>query len=171
MATPARADSQGWLDEVKFGVLAHDIRFLGNHVEGGADINLEILFTSPAFLRIIGAPRLHLGGVSNTAGNTDYGYMGLTWSGRPWRFLLKLPDALFVAGSLGGAIHDGHLNSGPPDRKLLGSRVLFRESVEGGYQITQRLSVSVMLDHLSNAGLVKHNQGLTNLGARIGFAF
>src|SRR5262245_20748553 len=83
MAAPARADSQGWVDEIKFGVLAHDIRFLGNHVERGADINLEILFTSPAFLRIIGAPRLHLGGVSNTDGNTDYGYIGLTWSGRP----------------------------------------------------------------------------------------
>jgi lipid A 3-O-deacylase len=171
MAAPARADHTGWIDEGKFGVLAHDIRFLGNHIEQGADVNTEVLFSSPNFLRIIGAPRLHIGGTVNTAGKTDYGYVGLTWRGRPWRSLLALPDALFVADSLGGGVHDGHLASGPPDRKLLGSRLLFRESVECGYQITQRFSVSVMLDHLSNAQLTRHNQGLTNLGARIGFTF
>jgi hypothetical protein len=49
---PAHADS-GWIDEVKLGVLAHDIRFLGNHVEPGADINVEVLFPSPALLRVL----------------------------------------------------------------------------------------------------------------------
>jgi hypothetical protein len=71
----AHADAQGWIDEGKFGVLAHDIRFLGNHVEPGADVNLELVFASPAFLRGIGAPRLHLGIAANTAGKTDYGYV------------------------------------------------------------------------------------------------
>jgi lipid A 3-O-deacylase len=170
LAGPAHADP-GWIDEVKLGVLAHDIRFLGNHVEPGADINLEVLFPSPAFLRLLWAPRPHLGVSLNTAGATDYAYLGLTWSGRPWRPLLTLPEGLFVAGSLGGGIHDGHRNAGPPDRKRLGSRLLFRESVEAGYQLTRRVSLSLMLDHLSNAGLTTHNQGLTNFGARIGVAF
>ena len=107
----------------------------------------------------------------NTAGATNYAYAGLTWRGRPWRRWLALPEGLFVAGSLGGGIHDGHLNSGPPDRKLLGSRLLFRESVEAGYQLTRRVSLSVMLDHLSNADLAVPNQGLTNFGARIGVTF
>src|SRR5262249_23774443 len=123
------------------------------------------------FLRWLGAPRLHLGIVANTVGKTDYGYVGLTWSGRPWRPLLALPEPLFIAGSLGGAVHDGHLDAGPSDRKRLGARFLFRESVEVGYQLTQGLSVSLMLDHVSNAGLATHNQGLTNLGARVGFRF
>jgi len=170
LAGPAHADS-GWMDEVKLGVLAHDIRFLGNHVEPGADINVEVLFPSPAFLRVLWAPHPHLGLSINTAGATDYGYIGLTWSGRPWHRLLALPEGLFVAGSLGGGLHDGHLNSGPPDRKLLGSRLLFRESVEAGYQLTRRMSLSVMLDHVSNAGLAAHNQGLTNVGVRIGVTF
>jgi lipid A 3-O-deacylase len=169
-AGPAHADS-GWIDEVKLGVLAHDIRLLGNHVEPGADINMEVLFPSPALLRVLGTPRPHLGLSINTAGATDYGYIGLTWRGRPWHRLLALPEGLFVAGNLGGGLHDGHLTSGPPDRKLLGSRLLFRESVEAGYQLTRRVSLSVMLDHLSNAGLVAHNQGLTNFGARIGVTF
>jgi hypothetical protein len=105
------------------------------------------------------------------AGATDYGYIGLTWSGRPWRPLLALPEGLFVAGSLGGGIHAGHLTAGPPDRKLLGSRLLFRESVEAGSQLTPQVSLSVMVDHLSNTGLTAHNQGLTNVGARLGVTF
>ena len=161
----------GWIDEVKLGVLAHDIRFLGNHVEPGADLNVEVLFPSPAVLRILWAPRPHLGLSLNTAGATDSAYLGLTWSGQPWRPLLTLPEGLFVAGSLGGGIHDGHLNTAPPDRKVLGSRLLFRESVEAGYQLTPRVRLSGMLDHMSNAGLAPHNQGLTNLGARIGVTF
>jgi lipid A 3-O-deacylase len=170
LAGLAHADP-GWIDEVKLGVLAHDIRFLGNHVEPGADINVEVLFPSPAFLRVLWAPRPHLGLSINMVGATDYGYIGLTWSGRPWRPLLALPEGLFVAGSLGGGIHDGHLTAGPPDRKLLGSRLLFRESVEAGYQLTPKVSLSVMLDHLSNVGLTAHNQGLTNVGARLGVTF
>ena len=76
-AGPAHADP-GWLDEVKLGVLAHDIRFLSDHVEPGADINVEVLFPSPAFLRVLGAPRPHLGLSLNTAGATNYAYGGLT---------------------------------------------------------------------------------------------
>jgi lipid A 3-O-deacylase len=171
-AGTARADP-GWLDEVKLGVLAHDIRVfgLGRPGETGADLNLEVLFPSPAFLRILGAPRPHLGVSVNTAGQTNYGYIGLTWSGRPWRRLLALPEGLFVAGSLGGAAHDGYLNTAPPGRKLLGSRLLFREGAEIGYQLTRRISVSTMFDHLSNAGLAHHNQSLNNLGVRVGVTF
>jgi len=160
-----------WIDEVKLGVLAHDIHFLGNHVEPGADLNIEVLFPSPAVLRILGAPRPHLGLSLNTAGATDYAYVGLTWSGRPWQSLLALPEGLCVAGSLGGGVHDGHLDTTLPERKSLGSRLLVRESVEAGYQLTRRASLSVMLDHLSNAGLAPHNPGLTNVGARIGVTF
>jgi len=104
-------------------------------------------------LQALWAPRPHLGVSVNTAGATDYGYLGLTWRGRPWHPLLALPDGLFVAGSLGGAIHDGHLDSAPPERKRLGSRLQFRYSVEAGYQFTPVVSVSVTLDHLSNGHL------------------
>jgi lipid A 3-O-deacylase len=172
-AGPARADDIGWIEEGKLGVLAHDIRVfgLGRPGEPGADVNLEILFASPTFLRVLGAPRLHLGLSVNTAGATDYGYVGLTWSGRPWRSLLALPEGLFVAGSLGGSLHDGHLDTAPPERKRLGSRLLFRESVEVGSQLTRRVSVSALFDHLSNAGLAHYNQSLNNLGLRVGVSF
>jgi len=168
---PAGAAGLDWVDEAKVGVLAHDIGFLGHHVESGTDLNGELLFTSPSFLSWLGAPRPDIGGTLNTSGNTSYGYLGLTWSYDLWRGLAGDDGALFVAGSLGGGVHDGHLDSGPSDRKLLGSRVLFRESAEIGYRITPTISISVMLDHLSNAGLADHNQGLTNVGLRTGYRF
>src|SRR5260370_28080534 len=74
LAGPAHADP-GWIDEVKLGVLAHDIRFLGNHVEPGADLNVEVLFPSPALLRLLRAPRPHLALALNTAAATAYAHI------------------------------------------------------------------------------------------------
>lgn len=171
VAGNAAAAGLDWIDEGKLGVLAHDIGFLGHHVESGEDINGELLFASPGFLSWIGAPRPHVGGSVNTSGNTSYGYIGLTWSYDLWRDLLGAGDAFFVAGSLGGGVHDGYLNSAPSERKMLGSRALFRESAEFGYRVTPAVSISIMLDHLSNAGLADHNNGLTNIGIRTGYRF
>jgi hypothetical protein len=33
------------------------------------------------------------------------------------------------------------------------------------------VSVSAFLDHMSNANLARHNAGLTDVGARLGFEF
>ena len=172
---PTRAAAQvKVIDEVKVGVLGHDVGFLTHHVEGGADVNLEMLFTSPEALRIIGSPRPHIGADINTAGNTSDGYLGLTWG------ITLVPSlfgggAVFANGSLGGAVQDGFTGTttsvAPPGRKLLGSVALFRESLELGYQITPIVSVSALLDHISNANLAPRNAGITSAGARLGFKF
>jgi lipid A 3-O-deacylase len=167
----AAAQQPRLVDQFKIGGMAHDIGFLGRHVEGGANINVELLFTSPDLFRYIGSPRPHIGGDINTSGNTSYGYFGLTWGIMLIQNLFRSGDGIFANGSLGGAVHDGHLNTAPPDRKKLGSRILFRESLELGYQITPAISVSAILDHISNANLASHNAGITSAGARIGFRF
>jgi lipid A 3-O-deacylase len=125
-------------------------------------------------LSIIGSPRPHIGADINTAGNTSDGYLGLTWG---WTLMPSLfgGGALFANGSLGGAVQDGFTGTQatepPPGRKLLGSTVLFRESAELGYQITPIVSVSALLDHISNANLAPRNAGITSAGARLGFKF
>ena len=172
---PTRAAAQtNLVDEVKIGALAHDVGFLTHHVESGADINLEILFISPDMLQIIGSPRPHIGADINTAGNTSDGYLGLTWG------ITLVPSlfgggALYANGSLGGAVQDGFTggkaSEPPPGRKFLGSAVLFRESAELGYQITPIVSISALLDHISNANLAPRNAGITSAGARLGFKF
>ena len=170
---PGAAKAQvPFVDEFKVGVLAHDVGFLTHHVETGADVNIEALFTPADLLRIIGSPRPHLGADINTSGNTSDGYFGLTWGVRPLQLLWGWDDRVFLNGSLGGAIHDGYIDSGaPPGRKLLGSRILFRESAELGYQLTPIISVSALLDHISNAGSSRFNQSINDVGGRIGYRF
>jgi lipid A 3-O-deacylase len=171
-AVPAVAAAQTQVvDEFKFGVLAHDIGLLDKHVESGADINFEMLFTPPEFFRVIGSPRPHLGGSLNTNGKTNDGYFGLTWGITLIQNRVGCGGSVFANGSLGGALMDGFTNSAPPDRKKLGSTALFRESVELGYQVTPNLSVSGFVDHMSNANLAPHNAGITDAGARLGFKF
>src|SRR5690348_7321108 len=169
--TETAAEQTKIVDELKIGGWAHDVGFLGHHVESGPDVNIEMLFTSPDLLRYIGSPRPHVGADVNTAGNTSDGYFGLTWGIMLIQNLFGVGDGIFANGSLGGAVQNGYLNSAPPDRKKLGSRILFRESLELGYQINPVVSVSALLDHISNANLAEHNAGITSAGARIGFRF
>jgi lipid A 3-O-deacylase len=161
----------GLIDEVKIGVLYHDIGFLGHHVETGQDANLEVLFTSPSFLRIIGSPRPDLGADINDAGNTSDAYFGLTWTIKPLQLLYGGDDRVFLSGSLGGAYQTGYIDHAPPGRKRLGSPVLFHLSAELGYQLTPVVSVSAYLGHISNANTFRHNAGITSAGARLGFKF
>jgi lipid A 3-O-deacylase len=169
---PATAAAQTQiLDEVKIGVLANDIAFLGRHVEAGTDVNFETLFKSPDLLGVIGSPRPDLGMTLNSAGETERGYFGLTWGITLIPRVFGSGDGIFLNGSLGGAVHDGYTNSPAPGRKELGFPLLFRESIELGYQATPRFSVSAFIEHMSNADLAPHNAGMTDAGARLGIKF
>ena len=159
------------IDEVKTGFLAHDIGLFDAHIEDGVDINFETLFVSPDFLGFIGSPRPHVGGWVNTVGNTDAVYFGLTWGITLLENLLAPRDGVFANASFGGAVQDGYTSTAPPGRKALGSRALFRESLELSYQVTPLLSVSGFVDHMSNANLAPQNAGLTDAGVRFGFKF
>ena len=96
--TMAVAQTQ-MVDEFKFGVLAHDIAVFDSHVETGADVNFEMLFTPPDFLGGIGSPRPHLGGSLSTAGNTNTGYFGLTWGITLIQDLFGWGNSVFLNGS------------------------------------------------------------------------
>jgi lipid A 3-O-deacylase len=181
LARPAevRAD-EDIVDEVKLGVLYHDIGIFGDSFEEGVDINVEVLFNSPNWLydadnpdwlnRLLN-PRPHLGASINTDGDTSQIYFGVTWQQNLFVDLARPDDGVFVAFGAGGAVHDGKLDTDDPDRKSLGSRVLFHLSAEIGYRFTQHLSASVYAEHSSNADLAKRNEGYDNLGLRLGIAF
>jgi hypothetical protein len=152
------------LSEVRGGILAHDRGPFTNNEEGGADINLELLFRSPDILASIGSPRPHLGFSVNTGGDTDQFYAGLTWEWEFWR-------GLFAGFSLGGAVHDGETETSRTDRKELGCRVLFRGSLEIGYKLTRRHGVSLFYDQISNLDICDNNEGLETAGVRYGYRF
>jgi len=163
-AQSKRQDQHSILSEVRVGALAHDIGIFDSNREDGIDLNLEVHFVSPRFLDIIWSPRPHLGIAVNTAGDTNQIYGGLAWD---WMFW----EPFFVEGTLALAVHDGKLNNQFSERKALGCRVLFRESVSLGARFLKRHSISLQFAHISNADLCDHNAGLDTFGIQYGFRF
>lgn len=169
-ATGAMAEPPGGIvSEVKLGLLEHDVAFLGSNKEPGRDINAELLFVSPDFLSPIFAPRPHLGVSVNTAGATSMLYAGLTWTFYP--FDRGAIGHLWLSPFLGGTVHNGKLHSHDPERKSNGSRALFHLGAEIGIDVTDHMSISVYYEHASNANLADENEGINNVGARVGWRF
>jgi lipid A 3-O-deacylase len=168
-ASPAVA---GWIDEGKVGILAHDVGIFGDNVESGFDVDGELIFKPPRFLKIIGSPRQDVGISINTDNKTSFLYLDiLNWRPTLSRNLLRPDDAIYVTGFLGGAVHDGNLNHDTSDKKALGSRVLYHLGAGIGYQINPVNSIEAYFVHLSNAGASSHNGGINDIGIRVGFKF
>jgi lipid A 3-O-deacylase len=152
--------------ELRLGILRHDVKTALKHVyERGYDFNGEYLFASPQhkFFRCVGSPRPHVG-VSISRSWTSQLYTGLTWH-------LPFFRCLFCEFSLGGEAHNGNRRQRTRHHKALGSFLLFRESVSLGVQLGGCHSLSIMLDHASNARLARPNPGITNFGVRYGLPF
>jgi len=166
--------------ELKFGVLAHDVQFLGGK-EHGVDLNPEIILQSPFsdawaaslpwYLRWMAQPRPTLGGEINTSGFTDQAYFGGTWTWQLARNVLQPDDGVVLGFFFGPSFNDGDIIGKKPDRKSLGSHVLFREALELGYQITPIYQISGFVDHVSNGGLAKQNESINDVGVRFGVRF
>lgn len=154
------------LDEVRLGVFAHSIE--SGQSEGGADVNLEILFRRPAvafsdpFANFFFRPRVHVGASINTIGDTSQVYAGLTWD-------LKITERLSLEASFGGALHDGPTGGNAPDR--YGCRANFRESLSIGYALNSAWTIYGTIAHMSNANLCADNSGITSAGVRFGYKF
>jgi len=163
-ARPGGHDLPDILSEIRVGLLAHDVGAFERGREDGVDLGLEVYFSSPAVLEAIWSPRPLVGIAFNTAGDTSQVYGGLTWDWPFWK-------PFFIEGTLALAVHDGDLDSAPRDRKALGCRVLFRESVAFGARFLERHTIAVQFAHISNAGLCTQNPGLNTLGVQYGISF
>src|SRR5579862_5032744 len=99
------------VDEIKIGVMAHDIALGGHHRESGEDVNAEILFASPSIFRYILSPRPHFGVDANGSGNTTNYYAGLTWGGVFYRPGWSRGDGFFGYFSEGPSVNDGKIST------------------------------------------------------------
>ena len=155
----------GILSEARFGLLAHGVY---THEFGSVDVNGELLSVRPytfgtAWDDLI--PKFHLGGDLNTDGRTSEVYAGITWQ-------FPLYQRFFGELTFGGSYNDGHTGLVvPPEYSRVGCHELFRESASLGYHLTEHWNIMAIAEHNSNAGLCKHNEGLTNIGARLGYGF
>lgn len=154
------------LSEFRIGIAHHDSGVFGRNKEDGPDIALQARFQpfTGGLWDKIWRPRPHVGLNVNTRGDTSSVYAGLTWQ---WDFWSRA----FVSFDFGAALHDGKLSTDKPGRKELGSRILFREALELGYRIDSHNTLSLRLDHMSNAKLADNNEGLDTVGLIYGYRF
>lgn len=156
----------GLIEELKFGILAHDVPDLwsGFRAEPSSiAINVEALL-SPSVAFLGGAIRPAVGASINTEGATSNVYLDARWQ-------YETPSGIFFGLGVGATIHDGQLELKDFDQKALGSRALFHIPVEIGYRLDAHNSLSVYFEHMSNAYTVDPNEGLDRLGLRYGYHF
>jgi lipid A 3-O-deacylase len=166
----------GILSEVRLGVLDHNFGLLAKQREEGLDVNFELLFVAPQLLEITWLPRPHVGVTVSTEGNTSFLYAGGTLDIPGFLdqvFGWQIWQLLLFEGALGLALHDGELNGSPAQSpaNALGCRVLFREALSLGVRFWKHHSLSLSVDHMSNAGICDDNDGLSTLGLRYGYRF
>lgn len=160
------AQADGLIYELKAGVLAHDVPNLWSGFSretDAVDINVEALL-SPSMQVFFGTLRPAIGGSFSTGGGTNHGYIDARWT-------YDASSGAFFGFGLGGAIHDGNTGRTDPDRKALGSRVLFHIPLELGYRFDAHNSISGYFEHTSNAYTMRTNEGLDRLGIRYGYRF
>lgn len=163
---PQTSVAGGAIYELKLGILDHDVDGLwsGHSREEGTDYNGELVF-SPAWYVLGGAMRPNIGFSLNNSDDTSKVYGGAVWE-----YLFN--NGMFFDAGLGLAYHGGDTDErNRPDKKALGSQVLFRVSFEAGFTVAEHHRISLMFDHISNAYLADPNEGLDTLGIRYGYRF
>lgn len=146
--------------EIKIGLMQHDAtEKMKNRYEKGKNIIVEYLFDQEYF-----KARPHIGLSANTLGYTSNLYTGLTWQ-------MIFKDHFLLEASLGASINNGERTQKEKKRRALGSNLLFRESLSLGWMFDKHHSISVMIDHISNANIKMPNPGLTDVGIRYGYRF
>ena len=154
----------GAISEFRLGVLAHDPGIFSHPKENGIDLNGEIFFRDLGWFGGGWEARPSIGGSVNLDGGASQAYAGVTFGG-------PVAGPIFVELGVGAAVHNGELETTDPDRKELGCRVLFHLAGSVGIMLSDTMSLSAYLDHMSNGNLCDNNEGLETAGARAGFRF
>ncbi|GGB73692.1 acyloxyacyl hydrolase [Henriciella pelagia] len=178
--TPALTANAQLVEEARIGVMQHNICVIdckNADKEDGPNIEGEIVFASPDILSIILAPRPYIVGSYNTAGDTNFGGVGLLWN---WDFA----QGWSLEPSLGYVIHDGANESpfpqGDPrsdafarENVYFGSDDLFRTGLALNRDFGPNWGLQLQYEHLSHGQILGNgrNQGIDNLGVRAYWRF
>lgn len=166
------------IDEVRVNATHHDVTVFNSGTggkESGANIQAEVLFDSPLILAPILSPRPHVMFSHNTAGETNFGGIGLSWTTPAVR-------RIYAGLDFGVVWHDGVVSLPPEpsdptrirlaeERVIFGSRDLFRTALSAGYRVHDNLDVALVFEHLSHGQVLGNgkNEGLDSFGVRIGW--
>lgn len=163
------------VDEIRIGLNAHNANYVlfpkpwEYKLDQIEDISFDVLFTSPDLdvFRWIGSPRPDLGVTVNLDGQDSLAHLSLTWQ------LPIFETPFYIEGAFGAAIHNGYLTGSPdPERySNFGCRVNFYERYGVGAHLSDNVTASLLYEHTSNNGWCDANQGLSNVGLRLGWKF
>lgn len=176
-AAPAQADV---LEEVRVGVLAHNICVTdckNADKEDGPVVEFQVNFTTPGFLEWAASPSPYIVASVNAAGETSFAGVGLDWR---WEFA----EGWALEPGVGYVVHNGDINNpyanGTPEAAdyfdehlLLGSEDLFRTTLGLTREFSGPWEAQVFFSHLSHGQILGQgrNQGLDQLGVRLGYRF
>lgn len=168
-ATAVGAQAQSiYADEIRGGLFWHSADSGDFDASRLEDVNVELLFAIPTIdeALAIGRLRPHVGATINFGGLESMVYGGISWT-------VPIGDTpFFVEAAFGGTVHNGALSGAEKPARNLGCSVLFHESISLGYEITEQASIMATAEHASHASLCDgSNQGLTNVGIRLGWKF
>lgn len=163
------------IDEIRIGAVGNIRSDHGDIVEGkeeGANIEFDIVSSSPDFLNLIGSPRPYVMASLNTDDGVSFGGVGLIWR---WEFA----DGWAFEPGFGYIIHSGEIDNpftlGTPEaaafeenHQLLGSRDLFRSSFALEREFGSRYALQLYWQHMSHGQILDEgrNQGLDYVGVR-----
>lgn len=163
---------QPLVDEVRLGFFQHDSAIIGTRKEKGIDFAFEILSGPLVRSRLLGLPRIVLGGALNSAGKTNQIYLGIDGQWTLARAIFSRRDAIYFEATTGGGWNDGKIDVGGTPLETIwkshGSHFLIRSGASLGYHLNTRWSLAFAFNHISNAGLAHRNEGMNDLGLLLG---
>ena len=177
-APAALAEDASW----RVGLVEHNIHIGGygekqSH-EGGVNLEADLVGAPIRDLSVIFAPRPYVMASINTDGDTSFAAAGLYWRWRPNRVWSVEPG-------FGLAVHDSELHNPFPDsdpraaifqraHQLLGTRLLFCDTLALDRDIGGGRTIGLGFEHLSNGGKLfgqRDNESLNELGLRYSATF
>jgi len=175
------------VEEVRAGVTFHDLGWTTTNAAGDEEksvaFNAEIIFAEPKFLKWALSPQPYVGGTLNVEGETSYGGAGLLWR-------QNLGDKFYGDFAFGVVVHDGVLDFGDAlatarergssnsfryaiNKNWYGSRILFRQQITLGINLSEDWAAEGFVEHISHGGLLSRgpNEGSDAAGLRVNRKF
>lgn len=167
------------ISEVRAGLFFHDVELSGGvpfalkyeDIDLGKwqNFSAEVIFDLPDadMVRWLGSPRIGLSTMLNFSGKESYARLAALWQ------VPIFETGIFVEPMLGGVIHNGYLANAPVGQRDLGCRFLYFYGANIGYEINEKLSAMVSVEHASHWAHCSptENDGINRLGLKLGWKF
>mgnify|MGYP000424581419 CR=1 FL=1 len=168
------------VDEFRVGIAMHDFEINpDDRRESGVDIQPQIVFGSPGFLRWAFEPQPYLMMSINSDQETNWAGGGILWK-KP-----LFSEQWFWEIDGGVVYHDGRTDLPPPwmpverqyvlDHEItFGDEWLFQFMAGAGRELNEDWDVQVYFEHLSTGqvfGDSSKNEGIETIGVKFGYKF